>query len=268
VITTNVFHRVFNIQHGNGSGTCFTVDLDGRQYLVTARHVVEGIRDGGNVGIFFQGRWVEFPVQVVGIGEQEIDVAVLSMPIQLSPQYRLEPSSKWLTIGQDVFFLGFPYGIRAEPESLNRGFPFPLVKKGVVSSFTAPGNVEGRFLLDGHNNPGFSGGPVVFERPGRVQAAKGEIIKYDYRIAGIVSAYRYQEEPVHHQGQPTPLTFRANTGIVICYNISLARTMMEANPIGFTLPPKTADEADEVEHANEPMPNGSPNISSPDASGT
>lgn len=39
MITTNVFNQVFHVRYANATGTAFTVDLDGRQYLVSARHV-------------------------------------------------------------------------------------------------------------------------------------------------------------------------------------------------------------------------------------
>ena len=43
MITTNVLQRTFHLKYGANSGTCFTIDIDGRQYVVTARHVVKDI---------------------------------------------------------------------------------------------------------------------------------------------------------------------------------------------------------------------------------
>src|SRR5712691_1662146 len=40
LITANFIHRTFRIRCGPSIGTAFTVDIDGRQYLVTARHVI------------------------------------------------------------------------------------------------------------------------------------------------------------------------------------------------------------------------------------
>ncbi len=37
----NILNRTFHMSYGGSTGTCFTVDVDGRQYLVTARHVVQ-----------------------------------------------------------------------------------------------------------------------------------------------------------------------------------------------------------------------------------
>ena len=62
--------------------------------------------------------------------------------------------------GQDVYFLGFPYGLHGDMSALSNDLPFPFVKKGIISLFHNDG--VNRIYLDGHNNPGFSGGPVVF----------------------------------------------------------------------------------------------------------
>ena len=62
-------------------------------------------------------------------------------------------------LSQDVYFLGFPYDLTNDGGTINRNFPIPLIKKGILSAIQV-GEVK-TLLLDGHNNPGFSGGPVV-----------------------------------------------------------------------------------------------------------
>jgi hypothetical protein len=80
------------------------------------------------------------------------------------------------------------------------------------------------FLLDGHNNPGFSGGPVVFRRANKI----GE----EFRVMAVVSAFRTEDVEVRFQGQPTGLTSATNTGIVVCPSIKQVTDMIAANPIG------------------------------------
>ena len=41
MVTRNVIQRVFKIRRGESQGTAFTIDRAGRQYFVTARHVIE-----------------------------------------------------------------------------------------------------------------------------------------------------------------------------------------------------------------------------------
>ena len=42
MITSNFIHRIFRIKCGEFMGTGFTIDVDGKQYVVTAKHVVNG----------------------------------------------------------------------------------------------------------------------------------------------------------------------------------------------------------------------------------
>ena len=64
--------------------------------------------------------------------------------------------------GQEVFFAGFPFGenlFTTSTQTVNGLFPMPFVKKGIISA-EATENGATILYLDGHNNPGFSGGPI------------------------------------------------------------------------------------------------------------
>ena len=87
MITTNVLFRVFHIAWGDSTGTAFTIDHASKQYLVTARHVVKGIGSGDSIRVFHEEQWKNLPVDVVGIGEGDADIAVLSCPVRLSPSF-------------------------------------------------------------------------------------------------------------------------------------------------------------------------------------
>jgi hypothetical protein len=122
--------------------------------------------------------------------------------------------------GQDVFFLGFPYGWSSDIGTINRNFPMPFVKKAILSCMQT-NNIHCLFL-DGHNNPGFSGGPVVFKEPN----------KQDYKVAAIISGYRYTKEPIFSGEDQLPLEYRYNTGIIVSYGIKHAVDLINSNPIG------------------------------------
>ena len=148
--TTNILQRTFRISHGGQTGTCFTVDVDDRQYLVTAKHLVESVDGSCMVQIFQDGTWKNLPAELVGHGAGSNDITVLAPVTQLSVRYPLHATTAGLTLGQDVLFLGFPYGLANELGELNNYFPVPLVKKGIVSALQFE---EARvLLLDGHNN--------------------------------------------------------------------------------------------------------------------
>jgi S1-C subfamily serine protease len=225
VITTNVLQRTFYVKVGNSTGTCFTIDVNDKQYLVTARHVVENISKSAQIDIFHEHQWKTIEVALVGHCTNDIDISVLSTNIQISSTYGLEPSQGGIIYGQDVYFLGFPYGMAGEVGGLNRDFPLPFVKKAILSCTYIAKNGSHLFYLDGHNNPGFSGGPVVFREPSKV----------DLKIAAVVSGYRYVNEPIFYGAERLPLEYRYNTGIVICYGIKHAVDLIHQNPIGYAL---------------------------------
>lgn len=223
MITANVIQRVFRIQWKTGQGTAFTIDIQGRQYLVTARHVVDDLKAQSEIGLFSNGSWIPLPVRLVGHCPGDIDISVLATSRILTPaNLAMEPMSKGKGIiyGQDVYFLGFPYDFLGQYKLGSDGFPLPFVKKAIVSLFDGA-----IFLLDGHNNPGFSGGPVVFTEPQ----------SNEYKVAAVISGYKTVSEPVYEGSDQTPLMYYYNTGIIVTHAINGALKLIEENPIGFEL---------------------------------
>ena len=54
-----------------------TTNLDiEKQYLVTASHVLGNV-DLKSIGVFHEDRWKQMPVNIVGIGDGDWDIAVL-----------------------------------------------------------------------------------------------------------------------------------------------------------------------------------------------
>ena len=126
-----------------------------------------------------------------------------------SRSYILVP--KDMIIGQDVYFLGYPFfdnPIKYLPEDINNKYPLPFVKKGIISK------AESRvFFIDGHNNFGFSGGPVIFWNHQNKC----------HQILGVISSY------LTHSGevklQPTAsekLFYLENSGIALAYDVKYA----------------------------------------------
>ena len=237
MITSNVIHRTFNIRCGKATGTAFAIDRDKRQYLITARHVVKDFTSGSTIAILHDRRWKTLPVEVVGIGADVIDVAVLACPIRLAPAHSLVASSKGLTYGQPVYFLGFPFGWNSGMENLNRELPVPFVKAGVVSAMIT-GDTS-HIYIDAHGNRGFSGGPVVFVPNGRPSNK--------FQVAGVIAnAPTPRIEPVVDKsnrplvgddGEPIAY-FPENQGLVVAFDIRHATNLLDANPVGFQLLPE------------------------------
>lgn len=72
--------------------------------------------------------------------------------------------------------------VRVSPKQLaDPGFgEIPFLKSGIVSALDDRDPEAGILYLDGQNNPGFSGGPIVFWH----SASRG------FRVAGVVRGYR------------------------------------------------------------------------------
>lgn len=228
MVTANIIQRTFKIECNDRLGTCFTIDVDNRHYIVTAKHLVKEITDQHIIKLMHERRWKNLAIKLIGHCEGIVDISVLTPELRISPLHPLPATTVGIILGQDVYFLGFPYGLMSDVGELNRDFPFPLVKKGILSMIESN---EGSILLDGHNNPGFSGGPVVF-----CQNNHGN----DFAVAGVVSGYRYDREPVYKNEEPekdeSPIGYyRANTGIVLAYDIKYALNLISENPIGLQL---------------------------------
>ena len=99
-VTTNILQRTFNIRCAGNSGTCFSIDLDGGRYLVTARHVVGGIRDRGVMEILHSGRWVPIQAHLVGHGQGNVDVSVLSPEVLFGANHALRATTAHLMLAE------------------------------------------------------------------------------------------------------------------------------------------------------------------------
>ncbi len=199
------------------------MDVDGKSYLVTAKHFANCISDEGVFQIQHDNQWKDLKVKLVAHAAGEIDISVFAPPFRLAlPGIPLEADMGGLSYGQDVFFLGYPYGFFGELGALNHNFPMPFVKRALVSCVEQDPSGVTRVFLDGHNNPGFSGGPVVFQKSG----------SKEFKIAAVISGYKAVNEPVFKEATPLPFTVRYNTGIIISYSVQHALTLVRNNAIG------------------------------------
>lgn len=115
MITFNVLERVFNVKYKAFTGTCLAIDVNGKQYIVTANHVVEGISSGDQLEILHDRQWRKINCQVIGNGPGDIDIVVLAADIQLAHhELILKPNMSGITLGHDVYFLGFPYDLSGD----------------------------------------------------------------------------------------------------------------------------------------------------------
>lgn len=212
MILTNILYRTFFIKAAQ-YGTAFTLDVEGVEYLVTAKHLLDASVRQFELQIFHDKKWLRGPATVVGHGKGEIDIAVLRVDSPLTPSgFDVITSMGEIALGQDVFFLGFPYKMWGDVGSFMGGLPCPFAKKGALSSvsFETPQVL----YVDAINNEGFSGGPLFFYPMGKPN---------ELRIAGVVSKFRIEQEAVlDEHGVPTKMTVPYNTGFLVAYGIKHA----------------------------------------------
>jgi len=255
-VTSNVIYRVFLIKGPAEAGSAFTIEVDGRQYLVTAKHVVKGMKEDDVIQIRRNDQWSSLAVKVFRC-DDPADIAVLAPPSQLSTAFPLHPSLSGIMLGADTYFLGFPYAITTG-STLPGGYPMPLTKRATLSGLSqlVPGKGS-LMILDGYNNPGFSGSPVVFR-----DTTNGEVA---FKVGGVVVSFLPEAGPVlkteeiapeqvteedrresrilQYRGkvyrvtQETADFVRLNTGIAFAHDIRFAVDLIRQHPIG----PKVAD---------------------------
>ena len=226
--TSNVLYRVFSLRIlANDAvvsgGTMFVIEVDGREYCVTARHIAAHIGDSG-IEIMQHNNWVSYSAKLVGHGEGKVDVSVFALPSSIIPmeaRFPLPMGTNGVRLGEEMMFLGFP-GVY-DPSlgfNLHNGFPIPLVKYARVSALPSP---EGLMWLDRHNNRGFSGSPICFSPKN-----DNELV-----VASVVSAYSQSMEPiVSRGGDETGLYMRENTGLMLAWDIRHCVELARLNPIG------------------------------------
>jgi len=226
VISGNVLQRVLFIRNGDQVGTAFTIEIDERQYLITARHLVPPESNPLLIDVFSNGQWSRVNVTTILIVPDDVDISVLAAPIQLTPTPPINVDGS-CHLSEQVYFLGFPYGLKMDEDnatSINNGLPLPFVKHAIISTFEGLG-LSNRYLLDGFNNPGFSGGPVV----------RGGQNPNQMTIIAVVSARHLIQEPVVVAGRPSAMTVPISTGIMVAYPINRAVEAIRQHPIGFVV---------------------------------
>jgi hypothetical protein len=96
--------RVFHVRSGQNLGTAFSLDIDGRQYLVSALHVVEESTKTASLEIHRGNAWTPYVVNTVG-SNSDADVVVFALQERLVnvDLDEIDISSDGCALGQEVF---------------------------------------------------------------------------------------------------------------------------------------------------------------------
>ncbi len=215
-----------------GSGTAFVVSHShprgNFQFVVTNRHLVEGVRQGGLVfsqgwhgqpllGRRFQLNIEEFPQAWFLHPDPSVDLAVVPLrPLEAAARERgielyyhaidtrLAPDAQRLaTLDalEEVLFVGYPSGVWDQVNLM------PILRRGTTATPIAL-DFEGRpeFLIDAAVYPGSSGSPVFVVSPEAMRTGAGA---RKFLFAGVIAAVFFREEANRIASMPVP----ANQGI-------------------------------------------------------
>lgn len=245
--TANVLTRILMVESRYGRGSTFSLDVDQREYWITAKHILTGaehppygsvtskavalriLNPGG------QGeQWLTVNFSVIDTGD-DIDIVILAPPEPLlsNPLPSVSVGSGGLLLGGDCEFLGFPYGGGWRANFGNgQSFWMPFVKHCNVSAI--PSGEPRIWVLDGINNVGFSGGPVIF-KAGPEQTILGVVSGYHVEPTDVVSSTVKKVPKKKLSSKPkqaAQLKVNLNSGFIIAYDISYAVEAIHKNPIG------------------------------------
>jgi len=175
----------FCIKGEGGIGTAFLYQKDGLTLFVTAQHVLGRASAGGFVYLKKPSGWTKFELNGVTIHPEGQDAATFGLSnFDITIPHRFtHPADGPLGLGQELKFIGFPHGLENTASSPS-GFSTPLVRTAFFSGVIVdPSTHKKLLILDGLNNPGYSGGPVWAPGPTPDEPS----------LLGLISGYRIEE---------------------------------------------------------------------------
>ena len=206
----DVLRRVVWLKVGDTYATGFTIEQSGTQFLVTARHVVKGLPAANATFEVRNGRnWQTVSGNLIFPDDKDVDIAVVRLRNDLTLRSDLPVGgAAGAYVGQQGYFLGFPYGLHSQVGEDVAAF----VKHAILSAVVR--NQQGSLFwyLDGFNNPGFSGGPLIFYDSGDRKS----------HVVGVISGFVPEQARKRVGEDYVSVDTLVNSGIVVAYPIGPA----------------------------------------------
>jgi S1-C subfamily serine protease len=207
-VPTDILKRTLFIKGPSEAGTAFCVEHEGKLYLVTAKHVVADLpKTNATLQVMKDGTWTDFhTVKTIFPSSPDVDIAIFETDEKVQPFEVPLSEGDSVTMGQQVWFLGYPWGLGSRWAN-GKGL-VPFIKRGTMSAVDGTNPKAIVLYIDGFNNPGFSGGPIVYY----------SFSKHAYRILGVVKGYREDTAKVLVNGEHVDTKLLVNSGILIGYS--------------------------------------------------
>lgn len=219
VVPVQCWMRTFKVEFAGGAASCFAINHRDRQWLVTAKHVADAAVKNGAAALTLTGEnglnvELSGPLVNVPLVQEGPDVTVFDLGGKkiVRDDMTLVPSADGIQLSQEVFFLGYPL-----PGTLPLMGRLPAVRHGILSQRALLNGIT-TWIIDGHNLPGFSGGPLVFAEHGGAGST--------WHVLGVVHGYWPHRIDVEVAGaaMPAGVSFKVptNAGLVVVYDIQHA----------------------------------------------
>lgn len=176
-------YNCMNVRSEGGQGTAFIYGTGAKTFFLTARHVLGGSAPDGFIYLKKDGDWAAYMLTMVEhhAGGQDLSAfAIKGLKTKVDYAFS-SPQDPKVYPGQEVKFTGFPHGLENTIISPN-GFSTPLVRTAFLSGLIVQGSGLNLLILDGLNNPGYSGGPIWAPGPSVENPS----------LLGVVSGYRVE----------------------------------------------------------------------------
>lgn len=209
MVTSDIIQRVFQVFHNGKTASAYTIEKGSSQYLVSASHVFEGSFEINSIMIRHNHSWKDLPVKTVLNHRDMADTIVFKLQFDLSPRHAVSLGTDGVRFGAWAYFLGFPFGMSTHVGDINTNYPVPFIKAALISGMDLTREGFNTLYLDGHNNKGFSGGPVVCIDESR---------EISTQIIGTISGF-LTENPIHSDTQDDIKDHGTNAGIIEAFSI-------------------------------------------------
>lgn len=227
-----LFFDVFYFIYKDKAATGTFCSYKGKTFFVTAAHTFDEVNASGNrvrslkngsnlkAALDINGKppYTSIEGKVYFDPDMNVDAAVIQMDLINDSGMRTSlESDQAISVGQDVIFLGFPLNI----VTVFEGKRLALTKHAILSQFIDAG--EGfLYLFDGHNNPGFSGGPVIKKN-----------LDGSLSMVAIINAYFHDplKGQATYKNEKVDFDINTNSGIIIATPVTRITKIIDDNKL-------------------------------------
>jgi len=218
-VPVEMLMRTILINNGTKYGTAFKIDYQGRIYLVTAKHMVEGLPiTKAKLQMWKENGWQDLPtVRTFFPKSNDVDIAVLETDEKIAQPYQVttDDSSGGVTFGQQVWFLGYPFQLMTH---FPTGQTIPFMKRGTLSAIDSRDPNAVVIFIDGFNNEGFSGGPVIY----------WDLSQHKYSLLAVVRGYFADSAMTKINGEEVKSQYLVNSGILYGFSTRHIKEAIES----------------------------------------